>query len=165
MYFLLTRHKNTEYNIHVIGKLLNLRVHRTCLLKVLVICLRAGFVRSKWCSLLERVSKKALWGFAKLWKPCYKRASEVGKVKWMQRSAVFMKSSAKIHLVCQIGLGKPLWARVFKACCCNSDYCERYCDWHKLWTPLDQRICYGCNSYNCVRYCDDRCIPNFGILQ
>ena len=24
--------------------------------------------------------------------------------------------STKIHLVCQIGLGKPLWARVFKAC-------------------------------------------------
>ena len=40
-----------------------------------------------------------------------------------------MKSSAKIHLVCQIGLGKPLWARVFKVCCCNSDYCVRYCDY------------------------------------
>ena len=39
-----------------------------------------------------------------------------------------MKTVAKIHLVCQIGLGKPLWARVFKACCCNSDNCERYCD-------------------------------------
>ena len=39
-----------------------------------------------------------------------------------------MKSSAKFYLVCQIGLGKPLWARVFKACCCNSDYCKRYCD-------------------------------------
>ena len=30
--------------------------------------------------------------------------------------------------VCQIGLGKPLWARVFRACCCNSDNCVRYCD-------------------------------------
>ena len=40
----------------------------------------------------------------------------------------FLKTLAKIHLVCQIGLGKPLWARVFRACCCNSDYCERYCD-------------------------------------
>ena len=46
----------------------------------------------------------------------------------MQKLAAFMKSSAKIHLVCQNGLGKPLWARVFKACCCNSDYCVRYCD-------------------------------------
>ena len=54
--FLLTRYKNKEYNIDVIGKLLVLAVHRTCLLKVLVICLRAGFVRSKQCSLLELVS-------------------------------------------------------------------------------------------------------------
>ena len=58
--FLLTRYKNKEYNIDVIGKLLNLSVHRTCLLKVLVMCLRAGFVRSKQCLLLELVSKKAL---------------------------------------------------------------------------------------------------------
>ena len=59
--------------------------------------------------------------------------------------------STKIHLVCQIGLGKPLWARVFKACCCNSDYCKRYCDFsHK-------RICLFnicCNSDYCKRYCD-----------
>ena len=54
--FLLTRHKSKGYNIHVIGKSLNHSVHRTCLLKVLVICLRAGFVRSKQCSLLELVS-------------------------------------------------------------------------------------------------------------
>ena len=47
LYFLLTRYKSKGYNIHVIGKLLNLSVHRTCLLKVLVICLRAGFVISK----------------------------------------------------------------------------------------------------------------------
>ena len=66
LYFLLTRYKSKGYNITVIGKLLDLSVHRTCLLKVLVICLRAGFVRSKRCSLLEPVSKKALWGFAKL---------------------------------------------------------------------------------------------------
>ena len=52
--FLLTRHKSKGYNIHVIGKSLNLSVYRTCLLKVLVICLRAGFVRGKQCSLLER---------------------------------------------------------------------------------------------------------------
>ena len=52
--FLLTRHKSKGYNIHVIGKSLNLSVHRTCLLKVLVIGLRAGFVRSKQCSLLEQ---------------------------------------------------------------------------------------------------------------
>ena len=45
--FLLTRHKSKGYNIYVIGKLLNLGVRRTCLLKVLVMCLRAGFVRSK----------------------------------------------------------------------------------------------------------------------
>ena len=54
LHFLLTGYKNREYNIHVIGKLLNLSVHRTCLLKVLVICLRAGFVRGKQCLLLER---------------------------------------------------------------------------------------------------------------
>ena len=54
LHFLLTGYKNREYNIHVIGKLLNLSVHRTCLLKVLVICLRAGFVRGKQCSLLEQ---------------------------------------------------------------------------------------------------------------
>ena len=54
--FLLTRHKSKGYNIYVIGKLLNLGVRRTCLLKVLVIGLRAGFVRSKQCSLLELVS-------------------------------------------------------------------------------------------------------------
>ena len=54
LHFLLTGYKNREYNIHVIGKLLNLRVHRTCLLKVLVIGLRAGFVRSKQYSLLEQ---------------------------------------------------------------------------------------------------------------
>ena len=53
LYFLLTRHKSKEYNIHVIDKSLNLSVHRTCLLKVLVMCLRAGFVSSKKCSLLE----------------------------------------------------------------------------------------------------------------
>ena len=47
LYFLLTRHKSKGYNIHVIGKSLVSSVHRTCLLKVLVICLRAGFVRSK----------------------------------------------------------------------------------------------------------------------
>ena len=58
--FLLTRHKSKGYNIYVIGKSLNLSVHRTCLLKVLVIGLRAGFVRSKQCSLLELVNKKAL---------------------------------------------------------------------------------------------------------
>ena len=58
--FLLTRYEIKGYNIHVIGKPLVLSVHRTCLLKVLVICLRAGFVRSKRCSLLERVSQKAL---------------------------------------------------------------------------------------------------------
>ena len=29
-------------------------VHRTCLLKALVMCLRAGFVRCKQCSLLEQ---------------------------------------------------------------------------------------------------------------
>ena len=67
--------------MNVIGKPLVSSVHRTCLLKVLVICLRAGFMRSKQCSLLERVRKKVLWGFAKLGKPCYKRVSEVGKVK------------------------------------------------------------------------------------
>ena len=60
LYFLLTRYKSKGYNIHVIGKSLNLSVHRTCLLKVLVICLRAGFVRGKQCSLLELVSQKAL---------------------------------------------------------------------------------------------------------
>ena len=60
LHFLLTGYENKGYNIHVIGKSLNLSVHRTCLLKVLVICLRAGFVRSKQCSLLELVSKKAL---------------------------------------------------------------------------------------------------------
>ena len=52
--FLLTRHKSKGYNIYVIGKLLNLGVRRTCLLKVFVIGLRAGFVRSKQCSLLEQ---------------------------------------------------------------------------------------------------------------
>ena len=46
LHFLLTGYKNREYNIHVIGKSLVSSVHRTCLLKVLVICLRAGFVRS-----------------------------------------------------------------------------------------------------------------------
>ena len=56
LHFLLTGYKNREYNIHVIGKLLNLSVHRTCLLKVLVMCLRAGFVRSKQCSLLEQIA-------------------------------------------------------------------------------------------------------------
>ena len=54
LYFLLTGYENKGYNIHVIGKLLNLSVHRTCLLKVLVICLHAGFVRSEWCSLLGK---------------------------------------------------------------------------------------------------------------
>ena len=54
--FLLTRHKSKGYNIHVIGKSLVSSVHRTCLLKVLVIGLRAGFVRSKQCSLFELVS-------------------------------------------------------------------------------------------------------------
>ena len=52
--FLLTGYKGAGYNIHVIGKSLVSSVHRTCLLKVLVICLRAGFMRSKQCSLLER---------------------------------------------------------------------------------------------------------------
>ena len=52
--FLLTRHKSKGYNIYVIGKLLNLGVRRTCLLKVLVIGLRAGFVISKQRSLLEQ---------------------------------------------------------------------------------------------------------------
>ena len=52
--FLLTRHKSKGYNIHVIGKLLNLSVHRTCLLQVLVIGLHAGFVRGKRCSFLEQ---------------------------------------------------------------------------------------------------------------
>ena len=56
LHFLLTGYENKGYNIHVIGKSLNLSVHRTCLLKVLVMCLRAGFVRSKQCSLLELVS-------------------------------------------------------------------------------------------------------------
>ena len=56
LHFLLTGYKNREYNIHVIGKSLVSSVHRTCLLKVLVIGLRAGFVRSKQCSLLELVS-------------------------------------------------------------------------------------------------------------
>ena len=54
LHFLLTGYKNTGYNIHVISKLLNLSVHRTCLLKVLVIGLRAGFVRGKRCSFLEQ---------------------------------------------------------------------------------------------------------------
>lgn len=54
--YLLTRYEIKGYNIHVIGKPLVLSVHRTCLLKVLVICLRAGFVRSKQCSFLELVS-------------------------------------------------------------------------------------------------------------
>ena len=60
LHFLLTGYENKGYNIHVIGKSLVSSVHRTCLLKVLVMCLRAGFVRDKQCSLLERVSKKAL---------------------------------------------------------------------------------------------------------
>ena len=47
LHFLLTGYENKEYNIHVIGRLLNLSVHRTCLLKVLVMCLRAGFMGSK----------------------------------------------------------------------------------------------------------------------
>ena len=56
LHFLLTGYENKGYNIHVIGKSLNLSVHRTCLLKVLVMCLRAGFVRSKQCSLLEQIA-------------------------------------------------------------------------------------------------------------
>ena len=55
LHFLLTGYKNKGYNIHVMGKLLNFSVHRTCLFKVLVIGLRAGFVRCKQCSLLNLV--------------------------------------------------------------------------------------------------------------
>ena len=95
-------------------------------------------------------------GVAKLWNPCYKIVSEVGKTKWMQISAVFMKSSAKIHLVCQIGLGKPLWARVFRACCCNSDNCVRYCDTE--FSAIVYIFLSSCNSDNCVRYCDSSII-------
>ena len=85
-----------------------------------------------------------------------------------------MKSSAKFHLVCQIGLGKPLWARVFKGCCCNSDYCVRYCDPSLNPSSIclpdvatvitacgivtqsidNDRTIIGCNSDYCVRYCD-----------
>ena len=63
-----------------------------------------------------------------------------------------MKTIAKIHFVCQIGLGKPLWARVFKVCCCNSDNCERYCD--QSWSRSNFRDYISCNSDNCERYCD-----------
>ena len=62
LHFLLTGYEIKEYNIHVICKLLKFSVHQTRLLKVLVICLRAGFVRSKRCSLLELVSKKHYGG-------------------------------------------------------------------------------------------------------
>ena len=54
LHFLLTGYENKGYNIHVIGKSLVSSVHRTCLLKVLVMCLRAGFVRDKQCSFLEQ---------------------------------------------------------------------------------------------------------------
>ena len=53
LHFLLTGYENKGYNIHVIGKLLSFSVCRTCLLKVLVIALRAGFVSSKGCSFLD----------------------------------------------------------------------------------------------------------------
>ena len=54
LHFLLTGYENKGYNIHVIGKSLNHSVHRTCLLKVLVIALCAGSARCKQCSPLEQ---------------------------------------------------------------------------------------------------------------